>query len=149
MNTCQHWVDWLGNHPKDDEEWHWMFRYSLEFWKQLRRTDFYEFFRVFDFHGVFFGFPPITWLFEALTCSRREDGLSCRHGFKPPLTHSPLNNVPTHVPTHRRSIHLSVWISFSLTAPVGLALTLIPHIVVFSLKTSLWPFLGLLLSLIL
>ena len=24
----------------------------------------------------------------ALTCSRREDGLSCRHGVKPPLTHS-------------------------------------------------------------
>ena len=23
---------------------------------------------------------------EALTCSRREDDLSCRHGFKPPLT---------------------------------------------------------------
>ena len=28
-----------------------------------------------------------AWCFEALTCSRREDGLSCRHGVKPPLTH--------------------------------------------------------------
>ena len=26
--------------------------------------------------------------FEALTCSRREEGLSCQHGVKPPLTHS-------------------------------------------------------------
>ena len=26
------------------------------------------------------------WLLGALTCSRREDGLSCRHGVKPPLT---------------------------------------------------------------
>ena len=27
-------------------------------------------------------------MLEALTCSRREDGLSCRHNVKPPLTHS-------------------------------------------------------------
>ena len=27
-------------------------------------------------------------LAAAVTCSRREDGLSCRHGVKPPLTHS-------------------------------------------------------------
>ena len=27
-------------------------------------------------------------LLEALTCSRREDGLSCRHGVNPPLTRS-------------------------------------------------------------
>ena len=31
--------------------------------------------------------PHHIWLFEALTCSRREDGLSCRHGVKPPLFH--------------------------------------------------------------
>ena len=40
--------------------------------------------------GFFFSpsiFSPITWPFEALTCSRSEDGLSCRHGVKPPLTH--------------------------------------------------------------
>ena len=30
-----------------------------------------------------------AFVFDALTCSRREDGLSCRHGVKPP-THSPL-----------------------------------------------------------
>ena len=30
---------------------------------------------------------PILFL-ETLTCSRGEDGLSCRHGIKPPLTHS-------------------------------------------------------------
>ena len=33
-------------------------------------------------------FPHHIWQFEALTCSRREDGLSRRHGVKPPLTHS-------------------------------------------------------------
>ena len=31
---------------------------------------------------------PCLCLFEALTCSRREDGLSCQHSVKPPLTHS-------------------------------------------------------------
>ena len=28
------------------------------------------------------------FMFDALTYSRGEDGLSCRHGVKPPLTHS-------------------------------------------------------------
>ena len=28
------------------------------------------------------------FMFDALTCSRREDVPSCRHGVKPPLTHS-------------------------------------------------------------
>ena len=32
-------------------------------------------------------FMKSLWLLEALTCSRRKDGLSCRHGVKP-LTHS-------------------------------------------------------------
>ena len=31
-------------------------------------------------------FMKSLFLLEALTCSRREDGLSCRHGVKPPLT---------------------------------------------------------------
>ena len=35
-----------------------------------------------------FFFKINVWLFEALTCSRHEDGPSCRHGVKPPLTHS-------------------------------------------------------------
>ena len=35
-----------------------------------------------------------SWcLIEALTCSRREDGLSCRHGVKPPLTHLQIPNI--------------------------------------------------------
>ena len=37
------------------------------------------------------------WLFEALTCSRGEDGLSCRHSVKPPFTHSmPSQNLGHH-----------------------------------------------------
>ena len=45
------------------------------YWKQLRCTDFYE-------------ELVITWsINKDLTCSRREDGLSCRHRVKPPLTH--------------------------------------------------------------
>ena len=40
---------------------------------------------MFDLHVAFFLFFFV--LFEALTCSRREDGLSCRHRVKPPLTH--------------------------------------------------------------
>ena len=31
-------------------------------------------------------FMKSLWLLEASTCFRREDGLSCRHGVKPPLT---------------------------------------------------------------
>ena len=33
-------------------------------------------------------FMKNLWLLEALTCSRREDDLSCRHGVKPPHTHT-------------------------------------------------------------
>ena len=33
------------------------------------------------------------WLLETLTCSCREDGLSCRHGVKPPLTPSSLMSI--------------------------------------------------------
>ena len=35
-----------------------------------------------------FQFVNDAFLFDALTCSRREDGLSCRHSVKPPLTHA-------------------------------------------------------------
>ena len=33
-------------------------------------------------------FMKSLWLLEALTCSRHEDGLSCRHSVKLPLVHS-------------------------------------------------------------
>ena len=35
-------------------------------------------------------FMKSLWLLNALTCSRREDGLSCQHGGKPPLTPHPV-----------------------------------------------------------
>ena len=54
--------------------------------------------------------------FEALTCSRREDGLSCQHGVKPPLTHS-LTHSPSfiHQAHHsfiKRIIHAYIFASF-------------------------------------
>ena len=61
----------------------------LEF---LKAADFYELFEcltVFAWliNPFLFFFIHHIWLFEALTCSRREDGLSCWHCVKPPLTH--------------------------------------------------------------
>ena len=38
-------------------------------------------------------FIKILSLFQALTCSRCDNGLSCRHGVKPPLTHSILKLI--------------------------------------------------------
>ena len=44
-------------------------------------------------------------MFEALTCSHHEDGISCRHSVKPPLTHSyPPPSLP---PLSPLSPHLS------------------------------------------
>ena len=66
----------------------------LEFLKAAAlHTDFYELFdcfRMIDGSGFVFVFFHPSPLTEALTYSRREDGLSCRHCVKPPLTVTPL-----------------------------------------------------------
>ena len=72
-------------------------------------TDFYDFFRVFDFHEFLFS---IAWLFEALTSSHREDGLSCQHGVNPPLTHSlthSLKNQRMSLSSHSTAVTRQNW----------------------------------------
>ena len=57
-------------------------------WRQLRCTDFYELFDCFWMLLLNGWSLNDEFLFDALTCSRHKDGLSCWHGVKPRLTHS-------------------------------------------------------------
>ena len=74
--------------------------------------------------------------FEALTCSRREDGLSCQHGVKPPLTHSLTHLVSfikrfIHQAHHsfiKRIIHAYIFASFrSHDSPPMLVVHILLH----------------------
>ena len=49
------------------------------------------------------------WLLQALTCSRHEDGVSCRHGVKPPLTHSLFKSMVIDVTERRLGSQNTTW----------------------------------------